>query len=249
MHLSALDRLAPNIARVPSVWPDAWILKKLVSDLDEAISHERTGELEMLRSICESVCITVCEERGFDYSDRSDTGGYLSAALQACGKRHPQDASVLGRVLSQFQKLADALRDARNGYGTLAHGKDGYFDALAKDHVRTYVHIADLLVGAVLDAHLGEMPVLRHTRADAGTFADLNEAIDSQVTVEARVEVDADASTIVLSYVHSDGEDLIDLRVQPSHVLYYLDREAYIQAVLKLDTGSPSTEASETSGS
>jgi hypothetical protein len=85
-----------------------------------------------------------------------------------------------------------------------------------------------LLLGA-LD---GSEPNLIHTREPYERFEHFNSAIDAAVRVEA--EVDYDDGVVVLGFKTPALNEGLKLRVEPSQLLYGLDRAAYVEILESL---------------
>jgi hypothetical protein len=115
---------------------------------------------------------------------------YLNAALGVLGLQNARGASKLDKVLSAFNKMTDALDEMRNENGPVAHGKDGFLDAIEEDHARGFLHAGDAIVGVLLNALEGKGPNLLLTREPYERFAHLCERIDRSVGLEARVELE-----------------------------------------------------------
>jgi hypothetical protein len=82
-----------------------------------------------------------------------------------------------------------------------------------------------------LNAFEGKQPDLIATREPYENFPHLNERIDRAVSVEARIDEDADRPLVVLSVATGPRGEAFELRVEPSRLLYGIDREAYIEVL------------------
>lgn len=71
----------------------------------------------------------------------------------------------------------------------------------------------------------------------------LHERIDRAVAVETRIDEDEDRPIIVFSLITGPRGEAIELRIEPSRLLYEVDREAYVEV---LKTVEPSMMESET---
>ena len=76
------------------------------------------------------------------------------------------------------------------------------------------------------------------TREPYETFQHHNERIDRAVNVNARIDDEDERPTIVLSVAMGAHEEPIDLRIEPSRLLYGVDRQVYIE-VLKMADAIP----------
>ena len=136
-----LDALAPNYRRAHQRWPDAPTLTKCREALRVSFDTNGHGLVEHVKSFMESVCLTIMGElREPMPSGTPSTTDLLIAALNPLGLKNTRGASKLDKVLSAFNRLADALTEMRNDNGPVAHGKDAFLDALTVDHARAFLH-------------------------------------------------------------------------------------------------------------
>jgi len=201
--------------------------------------------VEQVKALIESVCLTILGEFHEPMpSATPSTTELLVAALRPLGLQNTRGASKLDKVLSGFNKLADALSEMRNDHGPIAHGKDGFLDSIAVDHARAFVHTGDVILSVLLNALEGKEPDLISTREPYERFAHLNARIDDAVGVEARVDEEGDRPMVVIAVATGPKDEAFEIRVEPSRFLYSVDREAYIE-VLKTTNGPAAVEEDE----
>ena len=238
-----LDALAPNYRRARQRWPDAPTLARCYGSLDACFNGNAHGLVEHVKSFVESVCLTIMGEFRVPMpSAQPSTTELLVAALDPLGLKNTRGATKLDRVLSGFNRLADAIGDMRNETGPVAHGKDGFLDAIAADHARAFLHAGDAIL---LSAFEGKQPDLIATREPYESFPHLNERIDRAVAVEARIDEDEDRPIVVLSVATGPRGEAIELRVEPSRLLYGIDREAYVDVLKTVELMVAEEEAGE----
>jgi hypothetical protein len=231
-----LDALAPNYRRAQQRWPDAPTLTKCHETLKACFETNSHGLVEHVKSFIESVCLTIMGElREPLPSATPSTTDLLVAALNPLGLRNTRGASKLDKVLSGFNRLADALTEMRNDNGPVAHGKDAFLDALTADHARAFLHAGDAILGVLLNALEGKQPDLTVTREPYESFPHLNERIDRAVIVEARIDEEGERPMVVFSVATGPRGEAIELRVEPSRLLYGIDRSAYIEVLKTAD--------------
>ncbi|RJP16692.1 MAG: hypothetical protein C4520_18080 [Candidatus Abyssobacteria bacterium SURF_5] len=232
MHLmsTALDSIAPHFRRVADRWPDAQTLSNHYQAVVASYQGNQHGLVETVKSFVESVCLTILGEYGMPMpsSDASMTM-MLVEALRLLGLQNTRGASKLDRILSAHNRLADALSEMRNVNGPIAHGKDGFLDSLTQNHVRTYLLTADTLLSLLLAAFEGTEPDLQFTREPYERFNHLHNRVDSSVTVNSAIEYEDDSPVLVISMKTGGLPDGIELRIEPSRLLYAIDRTAYIE--------------------
>lgn len=231
-----LDSVAPNYRRAQRRWPDAPTLTKCHEALRACFDTNANGQVEHVKSFIESVCLTIMGElREPMPSATPSTTDLLTAALRPLGFQSRRGASKLDKVLSGFNRLASALTEMRDENGPLAHGKDAFLDPLTADHARAFLHVGDALLGVLLNALEGKQPDLTVTREPYESFPHLNERIDRAVSVKARIDGDGERPMVVFSIATGPQDEAIELRVEPSRLLYGIDRSAYIEVLRTAD--------------
>ena len=230
MNTSAVTTDAlPNYRRASDRWPQAPALAQYYTAISACIAGNGHGVVEYVKSFIECVCITIIREFGETLPSADPTSTQLlNAALKALGLQNSRGASKLDKVLSAFNKMSDALSEMRNENGRVAHGKDGFLDAIEVDHARSFLHIGDAIVGVLLNALEGKQPNLLVTREPYERFAHLCERIDRSVAVNAKVEFDDDLPVLIVSLSIGSKPESIDLRIEPSRLLYGIDRTAFV---------------------
>lgn len=227
---SVLDDIAPAFRAAATRWPDAPNIQAHYGDLASAFERNGSSLIELCKSFLEMVCITIVTELGKDLpvSSKPTTTEYLGCALDALGIRNQRGSSALGTILSGYNKLSNGLSDIRNQEGSVAHGKDGFIDAISDRHARVYLLSADTIIALLLQAYDGVEPSILKTRESHSRFSHHNERIDAATRVEAKVDEDG---VVELSFRAGSLEDGFDIRVPASELLYYLDRQAYVDVL------------------
>lgn len=243
-----LDGIAPAFRAACERWPDAPNLQQHYRDLARTWEEEGSSVIELIKSFLECVCWTVLNELDAPKPDSSTptTTELLSCVLDALGLRNQRGMGPLGKVISGHNKLAEGLNELRNLEGSVAHGKDGFLDAISTRHARVYLLSADSVVALILSAYDGKEPNLRTTREPPERFRHLNERIDSGCALDAEVDLEEGVLVVRVQAGAQTREEAIELRVPPSELLYHLDRHAYV-SVLESLRGVVSTEEEITS--
>jgi hypothetical protein len=182
-----------------------------------------------VKSFIECVCLTILGEFGkpMPCSDPSTTE-LLVEALKPLGLENTRGASRVDKLLSAHNRMADALSEMRNVNDPVAHGKDGFLDALTTNECRAFLITADTILALLLSAHDGKEPNLQYTREPYDRFSHLNDRIDRAVTVQTTVEDGDEGQLLLLKVRGTDTGDEIEIIVPPSKILYALDRTAYV---------------------
>ena len=241
--MTTLDTLAPNYRRAAQRWSGGQTLANGYDALEACFSDRGHGLVEHVKSFVESVCRTIIVEYGEPKpSDNLSTTELLVAALRALGLENTRGVDKLDSVLSGFNKLSDALSAMRNVNGPVAHGKDGFLDPVTADHARAFLHVGDAILGVLLNALEGKEPNLKETREPYETFQHHNKRIDRAVNVNARIDDEDERPTIVFSVAMGAHEEPIHLRIEPSRLLYGVDRQVYIEVLKMADAISVAAE-------
>ena len=222
-----------NYGRAIERWPGAQSLSNYHQAIVSASNGLNHGLVEHVKSFVESVCLTVLSELNEQVpSSTPSTTELLIEALKACGIHNTKDATSLNKVFSAFNKMADALSEMRNETGPVAHGKDGFFDAICTNHARAFLHVGDALVGVLLGALEGTEPDLTVTRQPYSRFGHLSKKVDQVVSMNAKVETDEAGPILVVSMnVAGKKEEAVKMRIEPSRLLFALDREAFVEVL------------------
>jgi hypothetical protein len=228
--MSTLDDIAPAFKAAATRWPDAPNIQAHYADLASTFESNGSSLIELCKSFLEMVCITIVTELGKDLpaSSRPTTTEYLGCALDALGIRNQRGSSALGTILSGYNKLSNGLSDIRNQEGSVGHGKDGFIDAISERHARVYLLSTDAIIALLLQAYDGVEPSILKTREAHSRFSHHNERIDAATQVEAKVDEDG---VVELSFRAGTLADGFDIRVPASELLYYLDRQAYVDVL------------------
>lgn len=241
----ALDNIAPSFYAAKNRWPDAPNMQAHYEDLAKTFEENGSSLLELCKSFLEMVCITVLSEIGEPLpGNNPSTTQFLVAVLDKLGLRNTRGASAFDKVLSVHNKLADALTEVRNQEGSVAHGKDGFLDVMSDRHARVYLLSADTIISLILNAYEGVEPSILHTREKHTRYKYHNDKIDAGTVVNAEVDEDG---MLVLSFragSQREGEG-IELRTPTSELLYYLDRQAYMDVIVALRGVTPTETDAE----
>ncbi len=228
--MPSFDEIAPNFLRAKNRWPDAPTLSDHYAAVVNIYDNNGHGLIDAVKSFIECVCLTILGDFGKTMpSATPDISELLSETLKTLNLKNNRGANKLDKVLSAHNKLANALREMRNEAGPIAHGKDGFLDSLTSNHQRVFLLTGDTLLSLLMAALEGKDPDIQFTREPYERFFYLHPRIDDSVTVESVIEEQEDQQVIVLTMRSSSLPDGIELRVEPSRLLYSIDRTAYLQ--------------------
>jgi hypothetical protein len=224
------DSLVPHFGLAKERWPQAPTLSNHYRAVKESYEGSAHGLIATIKSFIESVCLTILGEFGktMPSSDPSTTE-MLVETLKTLGLQNSRGGSRLDKLLAAHNRLADTLSEMRNENDPIAHGKDGFLDTLTANERRAFLLISDTILALVLRAHEGTEPDLQYTREPYERFSHFHQRIDSTVTVESVVDNDSENQEIVVTFKTADLPDGIQLRIEPSRLLYEIDRTAYVE--------------------
>jgi hypothetical protein len=227
--MSDLDSITPQFRLATERWPEAPTLLNHYRAVSECYSGAGHGLIATVKSFIECVCLTILGEFGKPMPcSEPTTTELLVEALKPLGLENTRGASRVDKLLSAHNRMADALSEMRNVNDPVAHGRDGFLDALTVNECRAFLITADTILALLLSAHDGKEPNLQYTREPYDRFGHLNDRIDRAVTLEAAVEDGDEGQVLLLKVRAADTGDETEIRVPPSKVLYALDRTAYV---------------------
>jgi hypothetical protein len=242
--MATFDDFTPNFLKAKERWLDAPLLASHYDAIVESYKGSGHDIIATSKSFVECVCRIILGEFGKpEPASDSNTTYLLSRALKAVGLANTKGASRLDDILTAHNKMADALSFVRNNYDAGAHGKDGFLDTLNTNECRAYLITADSLVAILLGAYEGREPDLRFTREPYERFAHLHDRVDRSVSIRASIDSDSGADTLVVVFSSQYLPDEIELRLEPSELLYALDRTAYLE--LLVSSSLPTQEEQE----
>jgi hypothetical protein len=240
--MADLDGIAPQFRLAMERWPEAPTLSTHYRAVAECYSGSGHSLIASVKSFIECVCLTLLGEFGktVPNSDPSTTE-LLVEALKTLGLQNSRGASRLDKLLSAHNKMADALSEMRNENDPVAHGKDGFLDTLTTNECRAYLVTADTILALLLAAYDGKEPDLLSTREPYERFERFHRRIDEAVTMGASIDEETGILTVTLRV--PPEPDGIELILEPSQLLYALDRTVYVDLLRAAAVPAPSVEA------
>jgi len=230
-----LDALAPSFRRATDHWPEAPILGSHYDSLVAACRNDHCELVDLVKSFVESVCWTILKDH--DETLQQATPGLVDivgATFRLLGLNNTRGADSFDKVLSSYNKLSSALNEVRNDCGSVAHGRDGFLDALNEDLLIAFLMVGNSILGIIFAALDGLEPDLIHTREPYERFKFFNELIDKSVALEAEID-DADGYSVLVATIRSPSSEDLELRLEPSRVLYENDRQAYREVLQSIN--------------
>jgi Abortive infection C-terminus len=223
----------PGIREACTHWHDAPMLQQTFEAFEKSLAEENDTCIDCAKAIVEVVCRIIVDS--FHSSQNlirptnevPSMSEWLSAAVRALKLGDVRDEKFK-KVVSSHHKLADALNELRNKAGPSSHGRDGFLERLSKHHRRSAVLSADSIVTFLHQAYLDTELDLVQSREPYERFDKLHALIDANVSLNASVD---DDGLLAIDIALPSG-DILPLRVEASRLLYLLDREAYVEALI-----------------
>lgn len=227
--MAAFDEFVPNFLKAKERWPDARLLSRHYDAVRESYEGSELDTVGTAKSFVETVGRTILGEFGKAVEDDASTTRIVQQSMECMGLVNARGATKLDTVLSAHNKMADALSFIRNNFDPGAHGKDGFIDFLTTSESRIYLLTADSLLGMILGAYDGREPDILYTREPYERFAHLHDRLDRNLAVSASVDDEGDVQTVVVRLKAPSVEEEIEIRLEPSRLLYENDRQVYLE--------------------
>ena len=218
----------PGIQTFCSHWRHAPMLQQTLDTLERKFADDSDASIDAAKALVECACRLLVEELDDPAAPlkpaKSDIplAELLGLATRMLGLGEVRDRAF-ATLIKDHNRLADALRVLRNEAGTVSHGKDGFIRKLSVHHRRAALLAADAIVTFLHEAYLERDPDPVLTLEPFERFAESNATIDEYAAIIA----EADEDGILRARVLLPNDEEIPLSVEPSRLLFGVDREAY----------------------
>ena len=218
----------PGIQAFRSHWRHAPMLQQTLDMLEREFGDDSDASIDAAKALVECACRQLVEELDDPAAPLKPTKSDIPLAeLLGLVARILDLGEVRDRafetLIKEHNRLADALRILRNEAGTVSHGKDGFIRKLSVHHRRAALLAADAIVTFLHEAYLERDPDPVLTLEPFERFAESNATIDEYASTIA----EADEDGILRARVLLPNDEEITLTVEPSRLLFGVDREAY----------------------
>ena len=218
----------PGIQAFCSHWRHAPMLQQTLDTLEREFADDSDASIDAAKALVECACRLLVEELDDPAAPLKPAKSDIPLAeLLGLATRMLDLGEVRDRafatLIKEHNRLADALRVFRNEAGTVSHGKDGFIRKLSVHHRRAALLAADAIVTFLHEAYLERDPDPVLTLEPFERFEESNATIDEYAAIIA----EADEDGILRARVLLPNEDEISLSVEPSRLLFGVDREAY----------------------
>ncbi len=218
----------PGIQAFCSHWQHAPMLQQTLDTLEREFADDSDASIDAAKALVECACRLLVEELDDPAAPlkpaRTDIplAELLGLATRMLDLGEVRDRAF-ATLIKEHNRLADALRVFRNEAGTVSHGKDGFIRKLSVHHRRAALLAADAIVTFLHEAYLERDPDPVLTLEPFERFAESNATIDEHSAIIA----EADEDGILQARVLLPNDEEISLSVEPSRLLFGVDREAY----------------------
>ncbi len=222
----------PGIKAFCGHWSHAPMLQQTLETLEREFTEDNDACIDAAKGIVECACRVIIENLDDPISpikpphENPDFGAWVSAAVRVLELSEVRD-EAFKKLISQHHKLTETLGGLRNKAGTLSHGKDGFITKLSVHHRRSALLAADAIVTFLHAAYLEREPDPVLSLEPYERFARPNSVIDRHTTIEAETNEDG----LLVAKVRLPDGDEIPLNIEPSRLLFGVDREAYKYAL------------------
>ena len=190
--MPSLGDIAPALERAAKRWPEAHNLQTRYNEFCTAYDEGSDLVLEKCKAYLETVAKTILLERGETVDETGGLTYWVKKARESVGLLETRGASPISKILSLHNKMTEALDEVRRHEGATAHGRDGFFRRISKNHLRSFIISADTVAAMLLEAYDGAGPELLHTREPyerTKHFQHLHDKIDYNVMASAWTDV------------------------------------------------------------
>lgn len=224
----------PGIERFCGHWKHAPMLQQTFETMKQAFAEDNDACIDASKSLVECACRVIIENLDDptnpikDWKNSPIMGenpsfnSWVSAGLKLLDIQSVRD-DPFSKVISKHFDLVDALGKFRDRAGPVSHGKEGFAKKLSAHHRRAAILAADALVTFLHEAYLEREPDPVVTLEPYERFPQSNALIDFHVEADATGNEDG---WVEVTFRLPDGETL-DITVEPSRLLFGVDREAY----------------------
>ena len=218
----------PGIQAFCTHWRHAPMLQQTLDTLEREFADDSDASIDAAKALVECACRLLVEELDDPAAPLRPTRTDIPLAeLLGLATRMLDLGEVRDRafatLIREHNRLADALRVFRNEAGTVSHGKDGFIRKLSVHHRRAALLAADAIITFLHEAYLEQEPDPVLTLEPFERFAESNAIIDEHTAIVA----EADEDGFLHARVLLPNNEEIPLSVEPSRLLFGVDREAY----------------------
>jgi hypothetical protein len=224
----------PGIRAFCVHWKHAPVLQQTFATLEQEFNDENDACIDAAKGLVECACQVLIREidnplnpiRNWPDSPIRESHpsfkNWVVAAVRLLALSDGRD-DPFNKVISQHFTLTEALGKFRDIAGTISHGKDGLSNKLSVHHRRAAMLAADAIITFLHEAYLEREPDPVRTFEPYERFEATNTIIDERASLRAEPDEDGFLRVVVIL---PDGDE-VPLAIEPSRLLFGVDREAY----------------------
>jgi hypothetical protein len=218
----------PGIRAFCTHWKHAPMLQQTFETLEREFADENDACIDAAKGLVECACRVLIEELDDPVSPKKPVeadpklGHLVGVATRLLDLGEIRDRAFAD-LIKQHNNLTETLRVLRNQAGTLSHGKDGFISKLSAHHRRSSMLAADAIITFLHEAYLEREPDPIRTLEPYERFEVSNALIDEYAAVRSEDNEDGLLNVLVIL----PGGDEVPLAIEPSRLLFGVDREAY----------------------
>lgn len=224
----------PGIKAFCAHWRQAPMLQQTFETLEREFADENDACIDAAKGVVECACRLLIQELDDPVKPISSWpdspirganpsfGNWVSAAFRLLSIVGQRD-DPFSKVIAQHYNLTDALGRFRDLAGPISHGKEGLSQKLSVHHRRSALLAADALVTFLHETYLEREPDPVRTFEPYERFETSNATIDEFASLRLEGDEESGMQAIV---VLPNGDE-VTLAIEPSRLLFGVDREAY----------------------
>lgn len=177
----------PGCRQLLAAYSDSLHIKEQVEALEEALPERPGQAITYCRSIIETTCKAILDERSIQFNAGDEAPRLLKAVmdeLPLTPSHHPGNVKLddaFSRLLGGLNGIAHGIVAIRNELGTGAHGPSPYAPVIDAGHAEFVASVTDLLVGFLYRIHKNSLsPVPKATDPQYEDEPDFNDSLDDE---------------------------------------------------------------------
>lgn len=219
----------PGIRAFCQHWSHAQNLQNTLETLEQTFAEEQDACIDAAKAMVECACRVIIETLDDPQNPQKPTEsdpklakllGTATKMLKLGEIRH----RAFSDLIREYNRLAEALRVFRNEAGTVSHGRDGFITKLSIHYRRAAILAADAIVTFLHEAYLEQEldPLLTLEPYDRFEFSNI--VINRYAALQVNEAQEDGFLTITVLLPNGDE---IPLSIEPSRLLFGVDRQAY----------------------
>jgi hypothetical protein len=223
----------PGIRAFCQHWSHAQTLQNTFATLEQTFAAEQDACIDAAKAIVECACQVIIANLDDPSNSLKPQKGnpsfkdWVSCTVRLLRLCEGRD-DPFNKVISQYHTLTTELGAFRDKAGTLSHGKNGFITKLSIHHRRAAILAADAIITLLHEAYLEQEldPLLTLEPYERFEFS--NVVIDKYASLQVGEEQEDGLLSVT---IRLPNEDELPLSIEPSRLLFGVDRQAYKAAL------------------